>query len=127
MDKHSDLIRRAQAGDPGAVHALIEQNQAVVYRLALSLMDDPTAAAEVAKETFITALSGLEAYSGIVAIPTWLYSITVGVCRDRLRRRRLGRRLKTLFQRSSAASELPEDEPPAERASRLVWLTIHME
>ena len=132
MDKHSELIRRAQGGDPDAVRALIERNQAVVYRLALSIMDDPAEAAEVAKETFIKALSGLDEYNGIVAFPTWLYSITVGVCRDRLRRKRFVQRLPTglraIFQHSSPTAEAADREPPAERAE-LAWcgLPTHLE
>jgi RNA polymerase sigma-70 factor, ECF subfamily len=131
MDKYSELIRRAQGGDPDAVRALIERNQAVVYRLALSIMDNPAEAAEVSKETFIKALSGLDEYNGIVAFPTWLYSITAGVCRDRLRRKRFVQRLPgglgAIFRHSSPPAEASDPEPPAERAERLVWLTQQLD
>ena len=103
MNPHLELIQNAQAGEPAAIRTLIERNQAIVYRLALSLLDDPVQAADAAKETFIAALSRLEDYPGTVAFPTWLYAITVGVCRDRLRRmrllERLPRRLRGLFLR----------------------------
>ncbi len=119
MNPHLELIQRARDGEPAAIRTLIERNQAVVYRLALSLLDDPVQAAEAAKETFIAALSRLEDYHGTIAFPTWLYTVTVGTCRDRLSRRRLlerlPHRLRRVFLRGAHPDHAGENKGPAEQ------------
>ena len=89
MDARFDLVRRAQAGDAGAVQTLIERNQAVIYRLVLALLDDPGEAADAVKETFHSAFGQLDEYGGNVAFSTWLYPIAVDNCRKRLRHRQV--------------------------------------
>ena len=123
MNPHLELIQHAQAGDPAAIRTLIERNQAIVYRLALSLLDDPVQAADAAKETFIAALSRLEDYHGSVAFPTWLYAVTVEVCRARLSRKRLLERLPGRLQglfRGGRPADLPvKSELPLEFVQRI--------
>jgi RNA polymerase sigma factor (sigma-70 family) len=115
MDSRFDLVRRAQAGDAGAVHTLIERNQGVIYRLVLALLDDPDEAVEAVKETFHKALGQLEEYGGNVAFSTWLYPIAVDNCRQRLRRRQVVaripvalRKLLRLAERAPARGQVKE-------------------
>ena len=105
MDARFDLVRRAQMGDAGAVQTLFERNHALIYRLVLALLDDPREAAEAVKETFHTALSQLEDYSGNIAFSTWLYPIAVLICRKRLRRRRVLARLPAFMLKLLKAGE----------------------
>ena len=92
MDARFDLVHRAQSGDPAALHSLIERNQAIIYRLALALLDDPGEAAQAVKEIFHAAFGRLGDYSGSSAFSTWLYPIAVDICRKRLRQGRVAAR-----------------------------------
>jgi RNA polymerase sigma-70 factor, ECF subfamily len=131
MNPHLELIQQARAGDPAAIRTLIERNQAIVYRLALSLLDDPVQAADAAKETFIAALSRLEDYPGTVAFPTWLYTVTVEVCRGRLARvrllERLPHRLRGLFSGGHPADPAEKNEAPLDSAQRISQAANHLE
>jgi RNA polymerase sigma-70 factor (ECF subfamily) len=98
----AELIRRAQAGCPAALHDLIESQQSYVYSIALSVMRDPCEAADASQETFLRVLRVLPSYRGETKFTTWLFRVVTNVCLDGLRR---GRRLRAL-------PAPDEDSPP---------------
>ena len=104
----AQLIERCRAGDALAVEALVRAHEQAVYRLALSILDDPAEADEAAQDSFVAALRALKSYRGEAAFTTWLYAITVNVCRARLRRRRTWGRLTTSLR---ALVQLGRDAP----------------
>ena len=87
MEPRSDLVRLAQSGDTVAARSLIEKNYIAVYRLALSILDDPDQAVLAAHEAGTAQLENLDAYPGPEGYTAWLYRITLQVCRRRLRMR----------------------------------------
>ncbi len=107
------LLQRCQTGEAEAVRVMVESHQPAVYRLALSILDDPSEADEATQDTFVTALSALHTFRGEASFPTWLASIAVNLCRNRLRRRqareRLMRALQSLFRLAGAGSTHPEE------------------
>jgi RNA polymerase sigma-70 factor (ECF subfamily) len=106
----AQLIERCRAGDALAVEALVRAHEQAVYRLALSVLDDPAEADEAAQDSFVAALRALKSYRGEAAFTTWLYAITVNVCRARLRRRRAwGRLMRTLRAALRLGSNPPAD------------------
>ncbi len=94
----AQLIERYRAGDAAVVDTLVRAHQQAVFRLALSILDDPAEADEAAQDAFVAALNALPSFQGESAFTTWLYRITVNVCRGRLRRRRTRQRLKEALQ-----------------------------
>src|SRR3546814_12520019 len=56
--------------------------------LALSILDDPAEAEEAAQDALVAAINALDTYRGDSAFTTWLYAITLNVCRTRLRKHR---------------------------------------
>ncbi len=107
------LLQRCQAGEAEAVQDLVESHQPAVYRLALSILDDPAEADEATQDTFVTALSALHTFRGEASFPTWLARIAINLCRNRLRRRqareRLMRALQSLFRLTGAGPTRPEE------------------
>ena len=89
METQPDLVRLAQSGDSTAARSLIEKSYPVVYRLSLSVLDEPIQAALAAHEAGISLLENLDTYPGPEAHTAWLYRITLQVCRRRLRMRRI--------------------------------------
>ena len=83
-----DLIRRAQAGCRSALHDLIQSQQAYVYSVALSVVRDPSEAADASQEAFLRVLRMLPTYRGETKFTTWLFRVVTNVCLDGLRRRR---------------------------------------
>jgi RNA polymerase sigma-70 factor (ECF subfamily) len=96
--KNAHLIQRCQFGDGQAMEILLKKHQPMVYRIAISILDDPAEAAGATQEALIAALEALGSYRGDSAFSTWLYTITVNVCRARFRKRRSRERLKRLLQ-----------------------------
>jgi RNA polymerase sigma-70 factor (ECF subfamily) len=81
------LVKRAQAGDPEAVSALVQSQQTYVYSIAMSLMHNPADAADMTQEAFIRLLRSLGTYRAETKFTTWLYRLVTNICLDGLRRR----------------------------------------
>src|SRR5512142_911106 len=96
------LIERCRNGDGLAIEALVQAYQPPVFRLALSILDDPQEAEEAAQDSFVAAIQALDTYRGDSSFTTWLFSITINTCRMRLRkgrsRQRLMQTLVSLFE-----------------------------
>ncbi len=121
------LILRSRDGDTFAVEELVRAHEAQVYRLAVSMLDDAAEAAEATQDAFIIALDRLNTFRGEATFATWLYAITLNVCRGRLRKRRARERLThvlhTLF-RIDAGPAQPEQQAIANEADSAVWHAI---
>jgi RNA polymerase sigma-70 factor (ECF subfamily) len=124
----AQLIERCRAGEALAIEALIRAHEQAVYRLALSVLDDPAEADEAAQDSFVAALRALKSYRGESAFTTWLYAITVNVCRARLRRRRAWGRmmdaLRTAFRLGSDAPADPEAVIIQHEADADLWNAV---
>ncbi|MDY3553598.1 RNA polymerase sigma factor [Gemmata sp. JC717] len=73
-DTDTDLLRRFQAGDSGALEALFARYEEPVFRFLLGVLKDHHAAEDALQETFVQALRNLDA----VAADTfrgWLFTI----------------------------------------------------
>jgi RNA polymerase sigma-70 factor (ECF subfamily) len=100
MDSH--WLEQCREGDTVAIEKMVHTYQKDVYRLALSILDDPSEAEDGTQETFLAVLRALDSFREDAAFKTWLFSITINVCRSRLQRRkslgRLQQILQSLFQ-----------------------------
>ena len=56
-----ELVRRSRQGDQAAFGALVERHQAVVYRMALSMLNDADLAYDVTQDAFLRAFGVLVA------------------------------------------------------------------
>jgi RNA polymerase sigma-70 factor, ECF subfamily len=92
------LIRRCEAGETGAIEEFVNTYQLDSYRLALSILDDPAEAEEAAQDALVTALGKLSSFRGEAAFTTWLYALTLNLCRMRLRKRRSRQRLANVLK-----------------------------
>jgi len=128
---HTDtalLISRCREGDASAVEALVQTHKASVFRLALSMLDDPAEADEAAQDAFVAAIGKLHSYRGESSFTTWLYAITLNVCRGRLRKRRARERLAqvlhALFRAGGESGSHPEHVVIQHETDRAVWRAI---
>lgn len=84
----ADLVVRARDGDERALGELVARHHAAAYRLALSMVDDPDVAADVAQDTFLRAFRGLDRFRGDATFRTWLLAIAANEAKDTLRIRK---------------------------------------
>ncbi len=102
-----------------AAEAFVHAHQPTVYRFALSILGDPADAEDAAQDALVAALLNLDKYRGEAAFTTWLYAITLNVCRKHLNRQRRGERLLALLQ---GIFHL-RGEPPAGRPEEVTLRT----
>jgi len=123
------LITLCRAGDEAAIESLVSTHQRSVYRLALSILEDPQEAEEAAQDTLIAALAALDTYRGDSAFTTWLHTITVNVCYSRLRKRRTLERLKntlqSIFRTSGERLPHPEQTLIQNESETAIWNAVH--
>ena len=80
-DDDADLVRRLRAGDEAAFAALVRRYQAPLVRLASSFVSSRAVAEEVAQETWLGVVRGIERFEGRSSIKTWLFRILVNQAR----------------------------------------------
>jgi len=88
---------------------LVRRHHAGAFRVALGILRDEDAAADVAQDAFLKAFRGLAGFRGDAAFRTWLLTITANEARGLLRK--LGRRRETALE---AAGPLPSGQDTAE-------------
>lgn len=81
------LVERSKNGDREAFEQLVQMYENKVYTIAYRLMGNHTDAADLAQEAFIKIYQALPNFRGDSSFSTWIYHITVNVCRDELRKR----------------------------------------
>lgn len=119
------LVEAARRGDSAAYDRLVTRHHEVAFRLALGVVDDEDAAADVVQDAFVKAYRGLEGFRGDARFRTWLLSIVVNEARGLLRSR--GRRRETALDAvgpqadpAEAVDERVALRDEAARARRLV-------
>ncbi len=81
------LVERSKKGDRDAFEHLVRLYENKVYTIAYRLMGNHADAADLAQESFIKIYQALPNFRGDSSFSTWIYHITVNVCRDELRKR----------------------------------------
>lgn len=75
------LIARSQKGDTRAFNQLVEMHQSGAYALALRMLGDPEAAADVTQEAFFSAFRAIDSFKGS-SFRAWLLRIVSNGCYD---------------------------------------------
>lgn len=84
-DPDLDAVRRARAGDEGAFEQLVLNNQRRAFNVAYRILGDHDEALDLTQEVFMQAHRNLGQFRGDARFGTWLLTITVNQCRNRLK------------------------------------------
>jgi len=87
MEGENRLVERALHGEEGAFEEMVRQYQAPLYYLALRFVRDEQAAADLIQTTFLRVFQGLPGFRQRSSLKTWLYRITINLCKNFLRDR----------------------------------------
>jgi len=85
----SELVTLARSGDKDAFSQLIERYQQMVRRIALGMVAHEEIARELAQEALLQAYLSLDHLRDISRFKSWLYGITLNVCRNYLRSQKI--------------------------------------
>ncbi len=85
-DNH--LIALAARGNADALQSLARAHRPAVLRTARHLLGDADAAEDVTQDAFVRLQNALGGFRADAELSTWLYRVTLNLCRDHMRRRR---------------------------------------
>jgi RNA polymerase sigma factor (sigma-70 family) len=80
-----DLVRDARRGDKTAFGLLAERYAPMVRRIAYRMMGDDPISHDLTQETLLQAFLSLDSLKSDTSFRSWLYGITLNVCRTYLR------------------------------------------
>jgi RNA polymerase sigma-70 factor (ECF subfamily) len=83
-----ELVTRASAGDVDSFNQLVTRWERPIYALAYRTLGREEDARDVVQEAFLRAYRGLRGFKGEAKFSSWLYRITLNLCRDWIRRER---------------------------------------
>ncbi len=83
-----DLIRGFLSGSADCFEELVRKHQNQVFNLAYRVLGNRADAADACQETFVLLLRKLHTFRGESSFSTWLYRVSLNVCRDRLRKQK---------------------------------------
>jgi RNA polymerase sigma-70 factor (ECF subfamily) len=88
-DPDTGLVERVGRGDAAATRMLVAAKLPRVLGLATRVLRDPAAAEDVAQEAFVRVWRTAGKWQpGLARFGTWLHTVVLNLCRDRLRGRR---------------------------------------
>jgi RNA polymerase sigma-70 factor (ECF subfamily) len=88
MATDEELVARSMGGDLDSFNQLVIRWERPIYALAYRVIGREDEARDVAQETFLRAFRALKGFKGQAKFSSWLYRITLNLCRDWIRRER---------------------------------------
>ena len=123
------LVSQCVAGNEDAIEMLFRQYETGVFKLALSIVDDPAEAGEITQETFDAALKAMSKYQDRQSFKAWLYTITVNRSRSHLRKRKTLQKLQSalthLFHIEFEKQLLPEEAVMQNEKEAALWRSLN--
>jgi RNA polymerase sigma-70 factor (ECF subfamily) len=83
-----ELVDRSRGGDVDSFNQLILRWERPIYALAYRVIGREEDARDVCQEAFLRAYRALPGFKGEAKFSSWLYRITLNLCRDWIRRQR---------------------------------------
>src|ERR671934_2797365 len=88
MQSDEELVARSMGGDLESFNQLVLRWERPIYALAYRVIGREEDARDVAQEAFLRAFRALSGFKGQAKFSSWLYRITLNLCRDWIRRER---------------------------------------
>ena len=88
MWSDEELVTRSIGGDADSFNQLVLRWERPIYALAYRTLGREEDARDVCQETFLRAFRALKGFRGQAKFSSWLYRITLNLCRDWIRRQR---------------------------------------
>src|SRR6185295_6451173 len=102
-----ELVARSRGGDADSFNQLILRWERPIYALAYRVIGREEDARDVCQEAFLRAFRALPGFKGQAKFSSWLYRITLNLCRDWMRR-----------QKRAPVSQMPDDTDAMELAAQ---------
>lgn len=84
VEGDAPMLDRLRAQESDAFEVLVHEHEREIYQLAHRMLRDREEAMDATQEAFLRAFRALPRFRGEASLRTWLYGITLNVCRNRL-------------------------------------------
>jgi len=85
------LVRAIRRGDSAAWSPLLSRHQDRVFAVCVRMVGDRELALDLAQDTLVKVIQGLDSYDGRSLLSTWITRIAINVCLSKLRSEKLRR------------------------------------
>jgi RNA polymerase sigma-70 factor (ECF subfamily) len=110
----AELLTALRRGDEAAFQTLFEKYHTSLVRLATIYANDRAAAEEVAQDTWIGVLKGLDRFEGRSSLKTWIFTILINRAKTR------GQRDSRSLPFSALVSEETDSDEPTVEPGRFI-------
>jgi RNA polymerase sigma-70 factor, ECF subfamily len=110
-----------------SIELLVHHYAEAIHSFATTILHDQHEAQDATQETLITAVRSMHRYQGDSSLKTWLFGITLNVCRRHLRRRQSKQMLLSVLQTLHLTTpSIPDPEGAAIRAEsdQALWAAV---
>lgn len=77
LTEEAVLVQRLRGRDEAAFLAIVQRHHASLVRLAQSFVNNRAVAEEVAQETWVAVLQGIDRFEGRSSLKTWIFQILI--------------------------------------------------
>jgi RNA polymerase sigma-70 factor (ECF subfamily) len=116
-----ELVARCQQGELAAFTELFRLYETQVYHLAWTILRNEQDARDAVQDTFLRVFERIKRYEGRSSFSTWLTSVVVNICRDRLRRRRVRQALSLEWLRDTSNGYSVSDDVDSRMHRQALW------
>ena len=85
LESDGGLVEECRRGDPKAFDELVNRYKDRVFNAAFRFLGNHEDASDLCQEVFVRAYKAIDSFEGKAKVSTWLYSITLNLCRNRVR------------------------------------------
>jgi RNA polymerase sigma-70 factor, ECF subfamily len=104
------LVEHLRSGDESAFAELVDRHHASLVRIATGYVRDLAVAEEVAQETWLALINGIERFEERSSLKTWLFRILANRAKSRAVRERRSVPVSALADNRAAAEDAGVDE-----------------
>ena len=115
------LLERLRAGDEATFEELVDRYEGSLVRIAMMYVGDRVVAEEVAQETWLAVLKGIDRFEGRSSLKTWLFRILTNRAKTRAERERRQLPLSALLGDEEPEVALDRFLPPDHPERPLGW------
>jgi RNA polymerase sigma-70 factor, ECF subfamily len=109
----AELLDALRAGQESAFSALVQKYHTSILRVARLYVSSPATAEEVAQETWLAVLNGLDRFEGRSSLKTWIFRIVTNIARTRGQRDARSIPFSSLGEETSEPAVDPDRFAPA--------------
>ncbi|MFC1889564.1 RNA polymerase sigma factor [Thermodesulfobacteriota bacterium] len=119
MTSDHELLERLKEGEREAFDELFKRHQKSIYFLALRYLGNQEDAMEITQQAFVRAFNAVHRFEGRSSFKTWLYRITVNLCKNHLSRRPNAQEIPLEEIENRLATDPDPGPDPDERRQRV--------